>query len=89
MAIANVVVKNMENIDLASVESGKSCEVVSIIGGFGLVHRLARLGIKIGVKIKKISGQPMRGPVIVEIGNSQVAIGFGMARKIFVKLLNE
>jgi Fe2+ transport system protein FeoA len=28
----------------------------------------------------------MRGPVTIRIGNSQVAIGFGMANKILVEL---
>jgi ferrous iron transport protein A len=38
------------------------------------------------MEITKVSGQIMRGPIIVKIGNSQVAIGFGMARRVLVEI---
>ena len=72
-------------MDLTQMAPGEKGEVIEIQGGFGLVNRLENLGIMIGVKIKKISSQFMRGPVTVQIGNTQVAIGYGMAKKIIVK----
>jgi len=44
------------------------------------------LGIRPGKKITKISSMLMRGPVTVQAGHTQIAIGFGMANKIFVEL---
>ncbi len=73
-------------IRLSEMEAGQSGIVIEIHGGQGMASRLSTLGIRTGERIKKISGQPMRGPVTVEMGRSQVAIGFGMAFKILVEL---
>uniref|UniRef100_A0A7V4E2L0 Ferrous iron transport protein A n=1 Tax=candidate division WOR-3 bacterium TaxID=2052148 RepID=A0A7V4E2L0_UNCW3 len=72
-------------IDLVSLEENTFGEVVKILGGCGLRRRLESLGIYEGVKIKKISKALLRGPVIIEVKNSKVAIGYGMAKKILVK----
>ena len=73
-------------MDLNQLEEGKTGVVVDINGGHGLVRRLESLGIRVGKKVTKVSSQFLRGPVTVRIDNSQVAIGFGMARKIIVEL---
>lgn len=79
----------MNIIDLTKLEERESGVVVQINGGHGLVRRLESLGIRVGKKVTKVSSQLMRGPVTVRIGNSHVAIGFGMAKKIFVEIENE
>jgi ferrous iron transport protein A len=76
---------NNQLIDLVSLEENKSAEVVKILGGFCMRQRLESLGIYEGVRIKKISKALLRGPVIIEVKNSKVAIGYGMAKKILVK----
>jgi Fe2+ transport system protein FeoA len=38
------------------------------------------------MKITKKSSQLMRGPVIVKAAGAEIAIGFGMARHIFVEI---
>ncbi|MFC1994500.1 FeoA family protein [Chloroflexota bacterium] len=43
------------------------------------------MGIIPGKRITKVSSMFMRGPVTIQIHNSQVAIGFGMADKIVVE----
>jgi ferrous iron transport protein A len=75
----------MQNIDLTQLEEGESGVVVRIDGGYGLVHRLESLGIRVGKKITKVSAQFMHGPVCVRIDSYQVALGFGMAKKILVE----
>jgi len=60
--------------------------VAHIEGGHGLVNRLNALGIRPGKKITKVSSMLMRGPVTIQLDSAQVAIGFGMANKIIVKL---
>ena len=37
-------------------------------------------------RIAKISSMMMRGPVTIQVDRAQVAIGFGMARRIIVEL---
>jgi len=60
--------------------------VIQIQGGYGLVNRLNALGIRPGKRITKISSMFMRGPVTIQVDRAQVAIGFGMARRIIVGL---
>jgi ferrous iron transport protein A len=77
---------NMTNIDLAQMGAGQSGKVITMHGGRGMTAKLEALGIRPGVVITKVSGQIMRGPVIIRVGNTQVAIGFGMARRVIVAL---
>lgn len=72
-------------MDLTQMKVGQVGTVVGIQGGHGLMRRLQALGIRVGVRVIKVSSQIMRGPVTVQIGNARVAIGFGMARKIIVR----
>jgi len=65
---------------------GSEGEVVDVKGGWGMVRKLEAMGIRKGVIIRKLSTQPMRGPVFVQAGNTRVAIGFGMARRIIVAI---
>jgi len=71
---------------LAGMQIGQSGVVVQIQGGHGLVNRLNSLGIRSGKRITKTSSMIMRGPVTIEVDRAQVAIGFGMARRIIVAL---
>lgn len=71
---------------LRQMRAGQSGTVSQIAGGHGLTNRLNSLGIRPGRKITKLSAMMMRGPVTVQVGQSQVAIGFGMAGKIIVSL---
>lgn len=74
----------MKVVDLTQLEEGKSGIVVKIDGGRGLTWRLESLGIRPGKKVTKVSSQFMRGPVCVRVDSYQVALGFGMAKKILV-----
>jgi len=77
---------NEKQVTLARMQAGQSGIVVQIQGGHGLVNRLSALGIRPGKKIAKISSMFMRGPVTILVDRAQVAIGFGMARRIIVEL---
>lgn len=76
----------MATLDLTQLEEGESGVVMNIQGGYGLTRRLESLGIRVGKNVTKVSSQLMRGPVTVRMDNSEVAIGFGMARKILVEI---
>jgi ferrous iron transport protein A len=73
-------------IPLTEVKPGESHKVIRIIGGYGMIRKLHLMGIKEGKVVKKVSFQPMRGPVVIEIGGSQVAVGYGMASRIMVEV---
>ncbi len=52
-------------------------------------RRFSNMGIREGVIIKKIYVQPFFGPVIVRVGNCEIAVGRGMASSILVEEANE
>lgn len=70
--------------DLTRMKPGEKGNVADIRGGHGMLKRLEALGIRPGVTITKVSAQFMRGPVVVRVGRTQAAIGFGLARHVFV-----
>jgi ferrous iron transport protein A len=71
---------------LARMQTDQSGVVVQIQGGHDLVNRLNSLGIRRNKRITKTSSMIMRGPVTIQVDRAQVAIGFGMARRIIVEL---
>lgn len=73
-------------LPLSRMEAGQSGTVVEITGGHGLVRRLEALGIRAGKKVTKVSSMLFRGPVMVRVDSSQVAIGFGMASRVMVEI---
>ena len=78
---------NGKQITLRQMQTGQRGIVFQIQGGRGLINRLSALGIRPGQRITKVGSTFMRGPVTIQVGNAQVAIGFGMANKIIVGLL--
>jgi ferrous iron transport protein A len=77
-----------KQVSLDRMRSGQSGLVLGIDGGHGMVMRLSTLGIIPGKKITKISSQLMRGPVMIEIDRTRVALGYGMAKRLLVQLIN-
>ncbi len=78
-----------KRVSLVQMETGKRGKIVEIQGGAGMSLRLENLGIRVGEEVEKLSQQAMRGPVVVTIGKSQVAIGFGMATRVLVEMPEE
>ena len=76
-----------KQISLDKMRAGQSGIVLNVDGGHGMMMRLNTMGIIPGKKITKISSQLMRGPVMIEIDRTRVALGFGMARRIFVRII--
>ena len=73
-----------KQLSLVGLQVGQSGVVVQVQGGQGLVNRLSAIGIRPGKRVTKVSAMLMRGPVTVQVDRAQVAIGFGMARRIIV-----
>ncbi len=73
-------------VSLNDMKTGQKGVVNTIQGGMGLLSRLGNLGVRPGVGITKVSSQFMRGPVTIKVGNTQIALGFGMATRIMVKI---
>jgi ferrous iron transport protein A len=69
--------------NLLQLKRNQWAKVTDILGGFGLRRKLESLGVRVGSRILKVSDAP--GPVVVNVGGTQLAIGKGMASKIIVE----
>jgi ferrous iron transport protein A len=75
-----------KQLSLVQMRTGQAGTVVGVMGGMGLIRRLDALGIRPGRRVTKISSALFRGPVTLRVDSTQVALGFGMAKKIVVEV---
>jgi ferrous iron transport protein A len=73
-------------MSVSDMKNRQTGRIISIQGGPGFVSRLEAMGIREGKKIIKRSLMLGRGPVIISAGMAEVAIGYGIARKIIVEV---
>jgi ferrous iron transport protein A len=73
-------------VDLTQMQAGKSGLVKEIRGGHGLIRKIQSIGVRPGKKITKVSSHFWHGPQTIAIDNTQVAIGFGIAKKVFIEI---
>lgn len=78
---------NGEVISLTSLFEGERGVLTNAFGGFGLVRRLAEMGLTPGVEIRLLRKCPFSGPLQIEVRGSVLALGYGVASKVFVKPL--
>jgi len=71
---------------VAQMRPGQTGIVVGLRGGRGMTARLDAMGIRPGLPISRQTGQPFRGPVVVRVGATQLALGFGIAKRIMVRV---
>lgn len=70
---------------LSKLKKGEKGVVKQLEGGIEFQRKVSSMGIIVGKKIKMLFCQPLNGPIVVKIGNMEVALGRGMAGKIIVK----
>jgi len=74
-------------MSLSNMKPGQNGVVVEILGGHGMISRLDALGLRLCKRIRKVSSMLMRGPIVVEVDSFQIAIGYGMASRIIVEIM--
>ena len=67
---------------LAMLPEGGEAVITSVVAGRGLARRLYEMGFVRGERVKVLRAGP--GPVLVLVKGSRVALGWGVAMKIFV-----
>lgn len=72
-------------VPINTLAEGERGEIRSLEGGFFFRKKLDEMGLRIGTIITIVARQWMSGPVIVRFENTEVAIGFNMAKRIKVK----
>ncbi len=75
----------MNQRSLADLKIGESAKIVSMHGGKYFAQKAESLGIRIGSKVKKMSAQVMAGPITIKVGQTTIALGHRMAKRIYVE----
>ncbi len=68
---------------LAMASAGEKIRIVKFAGGRGMHQRLSSMGLNVGSEIEIIK-KGFQGPLLIEAGDTRLAIGAGMAHKIIV-----
>jgi ferrous iron transport protein A len=74
---------------LDAVDVKRQVRVMMIDGGHRVRAHLNTLGIHIGDWLTVVERAPFRGPVLVEINGTRLALGRGIAAKIRVEMDGE
>ncbi len=75
-------------MNLVQMQKGQTGVLDSVEGGKGVAMKLKALGIRPGSSVTKISSVLGRGPVVLRVSGTDVALGFRMAKKIRVRIPN-
>jgi DtxR family Mn-dependent transcriptional regulator len=73
-----------EIVPLTSIGEGGSAVIRFLRGGKSVVQRLADMGLSPGTEIKIVKSAPFSGPVEICARSCNLALGRGVASKIFV-----
>ena len=71
---------------LSDLSLGDTGRIRRVVGGRGIHQKLTMMGITEGSMIRVIKSASSGGPVVVEVERNSIAIGMGMAQKIYVQL---
>jgi len=74
-----------ETVPLINLKPGEKGKVAFAFGGRGLVRRLVEMGLTPGTEVKIRRSAPFHGPLEIEVRGSSLALGYGVASKVFVK----
>jgi DtxR family Mn-dependent transcriptional regulator len=78
--------KRKENlIALSELKAGQSGKIHFIRGGHTVLQRLLDMGLTPSTKITLLKTAPFDGPIEVSVRGSKLAIGRGIASKVFVE----
>lgn len=76
---------NTQSLPLTMVAPGERVRLLKVCAGETLSNRLSAMGLTPGVELTVIQDA---GPLLLGVRDSRLAIGRGMAQKIFVELVS-
>jgi ferrous iron transport protein A len=78
-------VEASRGMPLTRAQAGQRLHLVAVQAGGGLQGRLLAMGFFPGIEMEVIQKPPAaHGPILIRIGNCRMALGWGMAQKIYV-----
>jgi DtxR family Mn-dependent transcriptional regulator len=76
-------------ISVSSLKKGQVGKIALIRGGHNVLQRLLDMGLTPGTEIHVVKVGPLGGPVELAVRGSKLALGRGVASKVFVELENQ
>lgn len=70
---------------LTQIPRGGQALIKALPQGQNAAFRLSELGLRVGQRVDVVSVQPLRGPVIVRVGQTDIALGHRVAERIDVE----
>ena len=70
---------------LLNAKKGDWVRILRLEGGAGLEDKLTQHGIYPGDCVRVLREAPMGGPLLVDVHGREIALGRGVAKKIFVE----
>lgn len=74
----------MEPLD--QIPLRKKVKIVAIEGGWGIRQLLTQIGLHVGDELIVVRSGLFGGPLLINLHDSQIALGRGMAKKVMVNL---
>jgi ferrous iron transport protein A len=71
---------------LADMKVNERGTIVEIQGGEAFARRLEAIGMVPGKTVLKTSALSSKGPVTIEIDRARLALGYGMAERVLVRV---
>ena len=78
---------DIKAVPLTSLFPGEKAKIVALGHGRGRQRHFRTMGLMEGKIVEIIAVQPARGPVVLNVEGTQIAIGMGMARHILIQKL--
>ncbi len=72
-------------VPLTTLLPGEEAKIVALGPGAGRQRHFRTMGLMEGKIVKVIAAQPARGPFVIDVEGTQIAIGRGMARHILIQ----
>ena len=73
-------------MNIAQSEIGQKLKVLTIEGR-GAERRLFEMGIMPGAELQLIARHPFQGPLVIKVGNADIALGRSVANKVMVEVV--
>ena len=70
---------------LDKLETGRKVRVIRINRGIKAAQELMEMGIMPGVELELLAKHPLRGPIVIKLGNTRIALGRRLAGSIEVE----
>lgn len=72
-------------VPLTTLFPGERAKIISLGHGAGIQRHLRTMGLMEGKIVTIIAAQPARGPFVIDVEGTQIAIGRGMVRRILIQ----